>query len=286
MKNNKMKQLVLTMLALIFVFGTAWSQDEEKIKPRLSVNFEQNGTEYTVITKARARIGKRFQSLSKVPVNVYQLIDDEEFLLGSGMSDHNGVAKVMLPENLFEKADTSGLVYLEARVENAEKYKDSSSDIEVGKAEVEFDFEVVEQGGKIMARLMNATTKEPVSEMDVAFYQVGYIRNLTLGDDYYTTDTLGYAEVKIPADLKADFDGNIKLGVRLEDHEVFGTVKSENKVAFGIPAIKDNSFNERNMWSTADKTPLWLLIFPNLLILGVWGVLIFLAYKLYLIYRN
>ena len=75
-------------------------------------------------------------------------------------------------------------------------------------------------------------------------------------------------------------DGNLAIEVVLNDSELFGTVKAIVNAPVGTPIVDESTFDQRTMWSPRNKTPLFLLIFPNILIFGIWGLIIYLITNL------
>jgi hypothetical protein len=68
----------------------------------------------------------------------------------------------------------------------------------------------------------------------------------------------------------------------IEDHDEFGSIFAFTMKKWGKPTVDDNSaFERRTLWSTRDKTPYWLLVFPNLIIFGVWGVIVYLVLQIF-----
>ena len=78
--------------------------------------------------------------------------------------------------------------------------------------------------------------------------------------------------------------GNIDIGAKIDDHEMYGSLVSTKAAKWGVPLNPDNSFAKtfakRTLWATRDKTPIWLLVFPNLIIVSVWGIIFFLIYQI------
>ena len=78
----------------------------------------------------------------------------------------------------------------------------------------------------------------------------------------------------------------IQILVKLEDDDSYGTLTAKI-TALGVPMIPDLSFyTNRTMWSSRDKTPLWLLIIPNLIIFGIWITIFYLIYQLKVISKT
>ena len=80
--------------------------------------------------------------------------------------------------------------------------------------------------------------------------------------------------------------GNLIIEVVLKESDEFGTVIARVKAPIGVPIVEETTFDERTMWSPRNKTPLFLLIFPNLFILGVWGIIIYLIINLFKINKS
>jgi hypothetical protein len=99
-------------------------------------------------------------------------------------------------------------------------------------------------------------------------------------EDSYSTDKNGEVSAGFTLSLPGDAQGNIMIGAKIDDHEVYGNLVSSKIAKWGLPRVPDNSFAKRTLWSTRDKTPLWLLIFPNLIIISVWGIIFYLFYQI------
>jgi hypothetical protein len=70
------------------------------------------------------------------------------------------------------------------------------------------------------------------------------------------------------------------IEVVLNESDTYGTVKALVNAPVGTPIVDESTFDERKMWSPRSKTPIFLLIFPNLLIFGIWGLIIYLFVNL------
>ena len=108
---------------------------------------------------------------------------------------------------------------------------------------------------------------------------------LQIGEEFNMTDENGTIIVPIDSDIPG-IDGNLDLQVVLNEHDEFGTVIAQVQAPVGVPIIEDSTFFERTMWSPRDKTPLFLLIFPNLLIIAMWGIIVYLFINLFKISKN
>ena len=103
-------------------------------------------------------------------------------------------------------------------------------------------------------------------------------------EETFTTDKNGEASAEFSLSIPGDAQGNIDIGAKIDDHEMYGSLVSTKAAKWGVPLNPDNSFAKtfarRTLWATRDKTPIWLLVFPNLIIVSVWGIIFFLIYQI------
>jgi hypothetical protein len=74
--------------------------------------------------------------------------------------------------------------------------------------------------------------------------------------------------------------------VVLNDSDEFGTVKAMLIAPIGKLIVDESTFDERTMWSPRNKTPIFLLILPNLLTFVIWGFIIYLISNLFKINKS
>jgi hypothetical protein len=104
---------------------------------------------------------------------------------------------------------------------------------------------------------------------------------LPVGEEFNFTDDNGEVTIDFPKDLPGDAEGNIELLVGLEEDDNYGNVFVTNILPWGSDALKHaDTYDERTMWSPRDKTPIFLLVFPNLILLVVWGIIVYLIVQL------
>ncbi|MCZ4695420.1 hypothetical protein DWB61_10995 [Ancylomarina euxinus] len=132
----------------------------------------------------------------------------------------------------------------------------------------------------------NGSDLNPVEELDVLLYVERLFTNLPLGDRFNTTDEKGLVEIKFPSDLPGDSIGNLNLIIKIEDAETIRDTIIYTKVKWGIPVLYDRSEEKRSLWSARANAPLTLLILVNVLLLGVWGIIFYICYEMYLIKKE
>jgi hypothetical protein len=76
-------------------------------------------------------------------------------------------------------------------------------------------------------------------------------------------------------------NGELTFEVVLNESETYGTVKALVTAPIGTPIVDQSTFDKRTLWSPPSKAPYCLLIFPNLIILGVWLPILLLIINLF-----
>jgi hypothetical protein len=131
----------------------------------------------------------------------------------------------------------------------------------------------------ISGTLKDAATDSILSDRFLNVQLQRLFRPLRIGEEFNSTDENGTIIVPIEEGMPG-VDGILTFEVVLQDSDDYGTVKAMIKAPIGTPIMDESTFDERTMWSPRNKTPLFLLIFPNLLILGIWGIIVYLILNL------
>ena len=107
---------------------------------------------------------------------------------------------------------------------------------------------------------------------------------LTIGESSYETDDDGRVQIEL-TDTMPGIDGILTFQVTMDSRK-YGIVKNIFEAPIGKVIVDQSTFNDRTMWSPPNKTPIFLLIFPNLIILGIWFVIGLLVFNLIKIYKS
>jgi hypothetical protein len=193
---------------------------------------------------------------------------------------------LILPERAKTQWDTATVSKFIATVTKNDKYEDNSSEIEITRARIEVKISEKDSvrsiAAKVFARKGAAWVEVP--EVELKFVVKRYFNDLPIGDPA-TTDTSGSASTDFRMNVPGDDNHNLFVAAKIEENDTYGNIQTTQATTWGTLIVKDdiyNEFNERTLWATRDKTPYWLLIFPNLIIATVWG---FIIYMIVLIFR-
>jgi len=137
----------------------------------------------------------------------------------------------------------------------------------------------------LKATLTDDYTGVAVADVPLKVQVQRLFRPMRIGDEFYMTDASGSIRVPVESGIPG-INGKLTLEVVLTDNDNYGTLKAMVEAPLGVPITDQSSFDQRTMWGPPSKTPLFLLTFPNLMILGIWGTIVLLFVNLYKIYKS
>jgi hypothetical protein len=138
------------------------------------------------------------------------------------------------------------------------------------------------------AKTIVATVKDqegqPIEELDLYFYVERSFSLLPIGDIFNTTDENGMVEVEFPSDLPGDSKGNVAIVVKILESDIYKDQSLEMTKKWGVPVqLDDESKEKRSLWAAAANAPISLIVVVCSMIIGVWYVIIYIVYSLFII---
>ena len=277
---------ILILLALIGTSITANAQDNVKNKVRLklkSIKIMNGPINFEV--KAVSRINKVYEDVPNIEINLTNEVGDSIINLGNATTNMFGVAKFSLKSFDALKADSSNTYNVTAEFSGNKAYKSASKSISFKSAIINAAITKKDSINSITATLIDGVTKEPIPDAILNVQVQRLFKNLKVGEDFYSTDENGTVIATIPKGIPG-LNKNLTFEVILADSDDYGTVKAMVTAPLGTQIVQDKDFYEREMWSPRNKTPYFLLIFPNLLTLATWGLIIYLITNLFKITKS
>ena len=125
---------------------------------------------------------------------------------------------------------------------------------------------------------------KPMAGLEVKLFAKRYFGNLVI-DKPSDTDAEGKVSFTFPKNLPGDGSGNVVLIAQLSNEELFGLVKTESKMAIGVPTNRPPLNEQRALWNVVQKTPIWLLITYLASVLVVWGFIFYVMLQLRAIFK-
>lgn len=250
---------------------------QDKISPRLDLTYYQVDSAVRYLSlHVRQRIQKRFEPIAGASVEVFVALPHENVKIGNIVSDEKGKGKILLADEVF------------AAMHHLDEYSFVAEISETQSLEATTEYLVIKpsrltvktiDADKLISVFLETRTNgkwEPFEGADVAVFIQRRFGKIPVSDESHVTDENGMVELGFNTEIPGDSQGLITLESAVEDHDEIGNVYATTSPRWGLPIVADDRFQKRTLWGTRDRTPLWLLIIPNMIIAGVWGVIIYL----------
>ena len=114
-----------------------------------------------------------------------------------------------------------------------------------------------------------------VKEVEVKLYVKRLYSLLPIGKAAVTDET-GNATFDFPNDIPADLNGKLLEIAKVEDP----AAEVSKEVNWGVPRAEIAPL-ERSLAASREKAPYYLMIVSNLIIIGIWGTLLFVVWEVY-----
>ena len=279
-------------LALVFVFllnaysNKVCAQKVEKNRARIAVEYVKiMDAEIFVNIKVGARVNKKTVRISNIELTVSNKFEDEELELGKVITNMDGESNFVLKSLDAIKPDSTNTYTIAVSFKGNDLYKPASKRISFKDAIIQAKIVTKDSVNYMIATLQDVATHSPIPDQNLQIQVQRLFRPLELGDPFNKTDEDGSIRVPIEDNIPG-IDGNLTLEVVLMDHDEYGTIKAIVNAPIGVPFENESTFDQRTMWSPRNKTPLFLLIFPNLITLGIWAFIVYLIMNLFKIVKS
>lgn len=289
MLNNSFNIICLVICLTCLLSDLHSQEDSDKKSKRkafVSMNYHNTQNQIQTITvKGLIKSDNKLEPISSRMVKVYfdEAGDDNNFI-GESKTDFTGKAVFTIPAQYSEKWNEANTHTMIAVIEAFDEFDELESEIEITKSKLMLDTLTEDDQKKISIKFYEKsdTLWLPVSdvEMKVGIRRLGSI--LPIGEDAtFTTDSSGTILVDYSMDtVPGDNNGMIGLIAKVEEHELYGTVENELVVPWGTPATNNFNLDQRTLWATGNKVPIWLLSLALLIIVSVWGTLLYIVWQL------
>jgi hypothetical protein len=289
MKQIQQAFYILALLPLLLCSYSGHAQDDDSVAVKEIVKlryFNDNNKLQYLLLESSIKKGGTIQPQRKKVFQLYLDSNQAANLIAKVYTDHAGLAKAVIPPALKTQWLASPNHVFIAVAEATNKEEEISYETAITKARLQIDTSS-EEGAKsitVTAEQWSDGAWAPAADVEL---KVGIARSagglLSAGEEAtYTTDSSGTVIVAYNKDsLPGDAKGNIVLVAKAEDNDSYGNLVVNKTVPWGLVTKVDNSFfNQRTLWSTRFKTPLWLLFMAYGIVIGVWGTIIYLIMQI------
>ena len=290
LKFKIMKTKHFFSLALVFfALNSSIFYAQEQKSARLSLSYIKENTDGAYIkAKVRYKEDREYFPAKDLELKLYKITKQEDEdtediseKIKVSKTDDNGEVKFYL------KPETFGLAqqFYEVRIENDANFKDKSDDISFKNAEIVANISQKDSLRTLTIKLVDPD-KNPIANQYFKVKLKRLFGMMNVGDeDFYKTDEKGEISIDIEEKMYSK-SGKLEFIITLDDSNDYGTIIEHLESDFGIVMESKDTFDERTMWATAAKAPIYMLIIPNVLLIGIWGIILVLFFNLYRIYKH
>lgn len=277
MKNISIHSLSLLIGLFFLGAGSTGLAQDKKFRARVSAQYVKiMNRESSIRLSVKYKGDDGFEPATDLMFEVYRVIGDDSLTL-LGKTITNDVGKAIFNLNEINLRDSS--FHFSVTIKNDSRFEDNETSIDVLDADLTAEVQTIDSTYQITATLKNVSG----SPLPGQLLTVGLQRMfapLHIGDEFYETDENGTIVVPL-RDRMPGINGLLTFEVSLNESEQYGTIKALVSASIGTTVKDESTFNQRTMWSPPSKTPFYLLIFPNLIILGVWVPIMILIINLF-----
>jgi len=275
MKISRYIQSALVIAFLVAGMPSLLGQSQEKHRVRLKADYikHMDARSYLDI-KASARINKQTTDIGGIELLVVNEIDDEEIELGTLTTDQKGEGVFALDLNGL-KADSLNTYSLSVSFKGTDSLRRASRTVQFKDAALVANLVTRDSVHYIEAVLKDAVTDSLLVEQNVKVQVQRLFAPLVLSEEINLTDEAGTILVAIPEGIPG-VNSKLTIETVLEDSDDYGTVKAILDAAVGVPIVDESTFDERTLWAPRNKTPIFILLFTGLLVVGTWGTILYL----------
>ncbi len=257
-----------------------YSQNTSKYKVRIQAYYFKimDSVSYIDI-KAISRIDKKNTKVTNIDLSIFNILGDEKVKLGNTITNMQGEARFIFNNLEPLSIDSTNTINIQVLFNGNSSFRKASKKISFKNATIIAKLETRNNVNYINAHVINENSNAPIIEEPLTLRVQRLFKPLILGDNLNITDVNGTILIPVEKGIPG-VNGNLVIEVVLDDSDDFGTVIDLVKSPIGVPIVDESTFDERTMWSPRNKTPIFLLVIPNILTFGMWGIIILLIFNL------
>jgi hypothetical protein len=197
--------------------------------------------------------------------------NDSSRNIGRVKTGADGLAILKVPSKNMYFRNTDGLITFKAEYSGDAKYEacEGEAGLKPGKLTISFYEEDSVKYVKVEALQLETDGKtNPLGSQTVIVYVPRMLSLLKIAE--ITLDSLGVGTAEFPLDIIGDSLGNLTVIAQIEENEIYGNIRAESKINWGLPKHLLNAERPtRELWTPV--APLWMIITLIIMLTGVWG---------------
>jgi len=289
MKITNSRYSVLILLVGLFINTNSIAQENDVSNYRMLFNFNttkqhDNSRLLEVSFIARNKKDRK----DKIPVydaeiKFFNILNEDEVLLGASKTSQEGIARITLPENQQYLTDDDGYINFKAYFEGSDAMDEEEDEISVKNLFLELNLEEIDSVKTVTVEafvLDSLGVKTAVEEADIIISVGGMLSNMNIEEG---TIEAGEFEYEFPIGIPGDVNGDLTVNAIIEDHDEFGNVIQKKSVNWGV---FDREFVEESNKLWSEVAPIWMYVVLTILLVGVWSNYIYTIRNLFKIKKE
>ena len=276
-------KLLMIIWVLAGVINSDSSKPTDKVPVRIYLEHFRNKETVRLSARVLTKKDKRYRPAEGVEVILYISELSPENLLGKIITAEKGIGTYTLTQTQYDSVKNKKIVRYIGVVNENDTLQRKKTEITIKDVNLSIRFDTENSVKMIYAHVSETDStggEIPQSGVEIKFLVERPLSPLPIGDEYITTNENGDASVEFPDDLPGDQEGNLKIMVRIAENENYGTVEVSHLKPWGVPTYIDEITEKRSLWASGANAPIPLLIFINSLIAGVWGIILYILFKI------
>lgn len=206
--------------------------------------------------------------ISNAEIKFFNILNEEEVLLGTVNTSNEGIAQLTLPENQNYLIDDDGTINLTALFEGSNAIDEETAEISIKDLHIELNLTEIDSVKTVSVSAFTINKlgeKIPAEEIEISFYIQAMLSKMKIEEG---TINDGSYEFTFPSDIPGDINGNLLVYAMVVDHDEYWNVTQNKNIKWGI--FHSHSIKEKNsLWSAI--APLWMYSVLTIMLVGVWA---------------
>jgi hypothetical protein len=275
---------VAVLSSLLMVSFPIFSQEKTVISPYIELRYFNN-IDYSrfLQTSLTYSLNRMVIPLPGMEISFFSEASGKK-LLGTSMTDQNGVARLELTKNSSLPVNGEGFWAFSTEFKGNDTIEAGSAEITIKDVMLEMNLSEADSINTISLRAyISKNNKEiPVTGETVVIYVPRMFSLFPVGE--VSLDENGSASLQFPSDIPGDNEGNLTIISKFEEHPEFGNVEIKAVKKWGVPKSNSVPMAHRALWTKT--APMWMIITLSILLTGVWGHYLFAIISLIKIKRE
>lgn len=273
-----LNKTITALLSVMFLFmqysGFAQGATKGDVSVALNYFVVNNQVPYLLV-RAKTKIDGKFQPVAGIGLKLFLDKDSTGTFIGKVITNNKGEATAIIPATVKTEWATSTKHTFLATFDGNKQFEPANGDLTVSRAKILIDAGSDKKITASVFELKDAAWM-PVKGVDVKIGVKRQGADLPVNETTsFTTDSTGTTSADFKRDsIPGDAKGNITLVARIDDNDTYGNLLIEKTVPWGARFVPVSTFNQRSLFGTRDKTPIWLLVIAYSILVVVWGILI------------